>query len=65
MDNTSGLGKSSIVPDEIKGWCWGAFFLGFIWGLSNRTYISLLCATFYLDNNRQFERVAKYSSSVI
>jgi len=40
--NTSGLGKEAVVPEEIKGWSWGAFLWGWIWGLSNRTYIALL-----------------------
>ena len=27
---------------EIKGWNWGAFFLSWIWGIGNSTYIALL-----------------------
>ncbi len=42
MENTSGKGKASIVPPEIKGWNWGAFFLNFIWSVGNRTWIGLL-----------------------
>lgn len=38
----SGMGKDSVVPDEIKGWSWGAFFLNWIWGIGNSTYIALL-----------------------
>jgi len=38
----SGMGKGSPVPDEIKGWNWGAFFLNWIWGIGNSTYIALL-----------------------
>jgi len=26
IENTSGQGKRSTVPSEIKGWNWGAFF---------------------------------------
>jgi len=30
MENTSGLGKTSVVPEEIKGWNWAHFFgIGF------------------------------------
>lgn len=29
------------LPDEIRGWNWGAFFLNWIWGLGNKTYIAL------------------------
>ena len=40
--NTSGMGKSAVVPSEIKGWNWGAFWLGWIWGIRNRTWIAFL-----------------------
>jgi hypothetical protein len=40
--NTSGQGKLAVVPPEIKGWNWGAFFLTWIWGIRNRTYIAFL-----------------------
>ena len=43
MENTSGQGKSAVIPDEIRKWNWGALFLNLIWGLGNRTYIALLC----------------------
>ncbi|GGY78560.1 hypothetical protein GCM10011613_24060 [Cellvibrio zantedeschiae] len=38
----SGLGKESKIPPEIKGWNWGAFFLNWIWGIGNNTYIAFL-----------------------
>ncbi len=41
-ENTSGEGKGAVVPDEVKGWNWGGFLLGVIWGVGNRTYISFL-----------------------
>lgn len=40
--NTSGMGKKSDIPREIRGWNWGAFFLSWIWGFRNKTYIALL-----------------------
>jgi hypothetical protein len=40
--NTSGQGKSAVVPTEIKKWNWGAFLLTWIWGLGNNTYIALV-----------------------
>ena len=40
--NTSGTGKSATVPPEIKGWNWGAFWWGWIWGIRNKTYIAFL-----------------------
>jgi len=42
VENTSGQGKASTVPSEIKVWNWGAFLLNFIWALGNRTWIGLL-----------------------
>jgi len=42
MENTSGQGKNTAVPPEVKGLAWGAFFWNFIWGIFNRTWIALL-----------------------
>ena len=42
MEILSGQGKNSAVPEEIKGWNWGAFWLNWIWGIGNSTYIALL-----------------------
>lgn len=41
-ENTSGMGKGHPIPDDAKGWCWGGFLLGWIWGIGNRTWISFL-----------------------
>ncbi len=40
--NTSGQGSSAVVPKEIEGWNWGAFLLGWIWGIGNSVWISFL-----------------------
>ncbi len=40
--NTSGQGADSIVPAEVKGWNWGAFFLPGCWCLTNQVWIGLL-----------------------
>ncbi len=29
------------VPDEIKGWNWGAFVFSFIWGIRFKSYKAL------------------------
>ncbi len=34
--------ENKEIPSEIRGWNWGAFFLSWIWGLGNNTYIALL-----------------------
>lgn len=33
--NTSGQGKDSPVPLEVKRWNWGAFTFSWLWGLAN------------------------------
>jgi hypothetical protein len=40
--NTSGQGSSAIVPEEIRGWNWGAFFFTWIWGIANRSWLAVL-----------------------
>ena len=40
--NTSGQGASAEVPPAIRGWNWGAFFLPWIWGIGNNSWIGLL-----------------------
>jgi hypothetical protein len=42
MENTSGKGSLYEVPKEVKKWNWGAFWLTWIWGIFNGTYIALL-----------------------
>lgn len=41
-DERSGNKEASIVPEEIKGWNWGAAGLTWIWGISQGVWISLL-----------------------
>lgn len=40
--NTSGQGAASVLPEELKGWNWGAFFLNWIWGIGNNVWIALV-----------------------
>lgn len=43
LQNTSGQGSSAVVPAEVLGkFNWGACLLNWIWGLGNKTYITLL-----------------------
>ena len=35
-------GSEHDLPAKAAGWNWGAFLLGWVWGLGNRTYIALL-----------------------
>ena len=41
-DERSGKGEASVVPEEIKGWNWGAAGLTWIWGVYHGVWISLL-----------------------
>ena len=39
--NDSGT-RNAALPDELRGWNWGAFLIGPIWGIGNRVWIALL-----------------------
>jgi hypothetical protein len=41
-DERSGKKEASVVPDEIKGWNWGAAGLTWVWGVYHGVFISLL-----------------------
>jgi hypothetical protein len=34
--------RRSVLPPELQGWNWGAFFLNWVWGLAHNTWIALL-----------------------
>ncbi|MBD8657048.1 zinc ribbon domain-containing protein [Oxalobacteraceae sp. CFBP 13730] len=36
------------IPDGVKGWSWGAFFLNWIWAIGNRSWIGLLALVPYV-----------------
>jgi len=38
----SGQGSASLLPAELSGWNWGAFFLNWIWGIANSVWIAFL-----------------------
>ena len=42
FENTSGQGSLAVIPPEIGGWNWGAFFFGWLWGIGNNVWIALL-----------------------
>lgn len=76
--NTSGQGPSAVVPEEIKGWNWGAFLLNWIWSIGNQVWIGLLalipCVNIIMAiilgvkgsewawQNRQFESVEQFKA---
>lgn len=36
------------IPEEIKGWNWGAFMFSIVWGIGNKVYWPLLSLVPYL-----------------
>ena len=42
VENTSGQGSLAVIPEEIRVWSWGAFALGWIWGIGNNVWLALL-----------------------
>lgn len=34
--------NNNVVPEEVKGWNWGAFMYSVFWGFGNKTYLPLL-----------------------
>ena len=42
MSSTNAGIERDEIPQEIRGWNWGAFLLNWIWGVGNNTYIALL-----------------------
>jgi len=42
MQNDGPVIRQKILPPELHGWNWGAFFLNWVWGLAHNTWIALL-----------------------
>jgi hypothetical protein len=40
--NDSGTGRTAMLPTELRGFNWGAFFCPWAWALTNKTYIGLI-----------------------
>lgn len=78
VENTSGQGPTAVVPDEIKGWNWGAFLMNWIWAIGHQTWIGLLALVPYAGlimaiilgvkgsewawQNRRFESVEQFKT---
>lgn len=43
--NSSGQ-QNAVLPEELRGLNWGAFFLGWIWAIGNKTLIGFLLCFF-------------------
>lgn len=48
LDKPSPRGASGDIPDGVKGWSWGAFFLNWIWAIGNHSWIGLLALVPYV-----------------
>ena len=46
VQNDSGLGKGSEVPAEVRHFNWGAFWVTWIWGVCNNSYLTLISLAF-------------------
>jgi len=42
MDKKKNYTDPESVPEEIRGWSWGACLLNGVWGVGNRTWSALL-----------------------
>ena len=42
MSHAQAAPERKPIPPELDRWNWGAFLLGWIWGIGNNTYIALL-----------------------
>lgn len=34
--------EMNVVPEEVKGWNWGAFMYSILWGIGNKSYLVFL-----------------------
>lgn len=41
LANTSGTGPDAEIPNELRGWNWGAFLLSWVWGIGNHVWFAL------------------------
>ena len=48
VNNNSGMGKDTDLPQEVKHFNWGGFFLTWIWGVFNASYLTFISLAFGL-----------------
>lgn len=48
MGNGSGTGITAVLPEELRGFNWGAFSLGGIWAINHNAWMGLLAFVPYL-----------------
>ena len=73
--NDSGTGAGAVLPIELRGLNWGAFFIFFWWSIFNRSYVGLLTLIFpfmafvllvkgneWAWQNRRFESVEEFKA---
>jgi len=48
QQNNSGMTSSSIAPAKVKGWSWGAFIFVWLWGIPNKSFLTLFTLVPYV-----------------
>lgn len=48
QQNNSGMTTSTIIPENVKGWSWGAFVFSWLWGIPNRSFLTLFTLVPYV-----------------
>ena len=43
LDHLENNYSNTAIPYEIKKWNWGAFMYNIMWGIGNKSYLTLLC----------------------
>lgn len=46
--NDSGTGATAVLPEELKGFNWGAFLLNWIWAIGHSTWLGLIALVPYV-----------------
>ena len=49
MNNNMDQYQNQIEPPSLKKFNWGAFALNILWGIGNKSYLSLLCLVPFLN----------------
>ena len=52
--NDSGTGATAVLPDQLRGFNWGAFLMNWLWAVNHATWLGLLCFVPYAGVVMQF-----------
>ena len=48
LGNNSGMGAQSVLPNELRGFNWGALIMNWIWAIGHSTWLGLLVFVPYI-----------------